>query len=86
MRYLVRNRNGDELVVPSLRDLHRLYVHGFVSDDDLVRAETSDRWVKAGSLPALQGVREDRADWKKVGLLLLAAVVIAAGIAVLLRG
>lgn len=86
MRYLVRDRNGDELVVPSLRDLHRLYVHGFVSDDDLVRSETSTRWVKAGSFPALHGVREERADWKKVGLLFLAAVVLAAGIAILLRG
>ena len=85
MRYLVRNARGEELVVPSLRDLHRLYVDGFLTDDDLVRSESATRWVRAGSLPALHGVREQRADWRKMALLLLSAVAVAAGIAILLR-
>ncbi len=62
MRYRVKDANGRELVVPSLRGLHDLYAHGFLSDDDLVRAETSDRWVRAGSMRALDGVREMRAE------------------------
>jgi len=85
VRYHVRNAQGEELVVPTLHDLHRLYADGFLGDDDLVRSETSARWVRAGSLPALHGVREERADWKKVAILLLAAVALATGIAILLR-
>ena len=57
MRYHVRNASGEELVVPSLGDLHDLYVHGFLGDDDLVRADTAARWVRAGAMPALHGVR-----------------------------
>lgn len=85
MRYRVRNARGEELVVPSLRDLHRLYADGFLADDDLVRSESATRWERAGSLPALHGVREERSDWRKMALLLLAAVALAAGIAILLR-
>lgn len=84
MRYHVRDGDGKELVVPSLDDLHDLYVHGFLSDDDLVRAETSQRWVRAGAMGALQGVRDRRADPKKMGLLLAAAIVLATAIGVLL--
>ena len=84
MRYLVRDATGRELVVPTLRDLNHLYAHGFLSDDDLVRPETATRWVRAGTMPALHGVREKRADPRRVLLLLAAAVVLAAGIALLL--
>ena len=45
---------------------------GSSRDDDLVRSETSTRWVRAGSLPALHGVRERRADPRKVPLLVVA--------------
>jgi hypothetical protein len=85
MRYRVRNALGEELVVPSLSVLHDLYEHGFLADDDLVRSETSSRWVRAGALPALHGVRERRTDPKKVALLVAAAAALAAGVAVLLR-
>jgi hypothetical protein len=84
MRYRVRNASGDELVVPSLRDLHRLYVDGFLSDDDLVRSERATVWVRAGAMPALHGVREMRSDPKKMALLLAAAIAIATGIGILL--
>lgn len=84
MRYRVRNSRGEELVVPSLRDLHDLYAHGFLADDDLVRSERSTVWVRAGAMPALHGVRELRADPKKMALLLAAAIALAAGIGVLL--
>jgi hypothetical protein len=85
MRYLVRNARGEELLVPSLPVLHDLYQHGFLADDDLVRAETSSRWVRAGSLPALHGVRERRADPRKVAILVAAAAVLTAAVALLVR-
>jgi hypothetical protein len=84
MRYFVRDERGRELVVPTLRDLHDLYSHGFLGDDDLVRAETASRWVRAGAMPALHGVRERRSDPRRMAYLLAAAVAIAAGIALLL--
>jgi hypothetical protein len=85
MRYRVRDAEGKELVVPSLAVLHDLYVHGFLADDDLVRSESSSRWIRAGALPALHGVRERRADPRKVALLAVAAAVLAAGLVLLSR-
>ncbi len=84
MRYHVRNAVGEELTVPSLQDLHRLYTHGFLSDDDLVRAETAKHWVRAGGMHALQGVREERTDLRKVALIVAGAVVLTIGFALLL--
>jgi len=85
MRYRVRNAAGEELIVPSLADLHALYDQGFLSDDDLVRAETSERWVPAGAMPALHGVRERRADPKRLWPIAAAVVALAAALALLLR-
>jgi len=84
MRYHVRNAEGEELVVPTLRDLHDLYTHGFLSDDDLVRSETAARWVRAGAMPALHGVREKRADPRRMALLLAAVIALAIVIGLLL--
>ena len=86
MRYVIRSPDGAELVCPSLADLHALYAQGFLSDEDLVRAETSERWVKAGSMPALRGVREQRRDPRKVLALLAAAAALLLAIVLLLRG
>ena len=85
MRYHVRNAAGEELTVPSLSVLHDLYEHGFLGDDDLVRSDTSSRWVRAGSLPALHGIRERRADPRTVAVLVAAAVVLAAIVVFLSR-
>ncbi len=84
MRYHVKSPAGEELVVPSLDALHDLYAHGFLSDDDLVRAETSVRWIRIGSMRALQGVRERKADPRRAGLLLIVAIALAAGVGFLL--
>jgi hypothetical protein len=84
MRYHVRNARGEELVVPTLRELHDLYAHGFLEDDDLVRSDSATRWVRAGAMPALHGVRELRADPRKMAALFAAVVALAAGIAILL--
>lgn len=84
MRYHVRNAAGEELVVPSLDDLHALYTRGFLADDDLVRGDTSDRWVPVGSMPALHGVRSQRGEPRKMGLLLIAAIALVAAIGLLL--
>ncbi len=84
MRYRVRNAVGEELVVPTLGDLHRLYVDGFLGDDDLVRSERATVWVRAGAMPALHGVREAKADPRKMAMLLAAAIAIATGLGILL--
>jgi len=84
MRYHVKNPQGEELVVPSLDDLHDLYAHGFLGDDDLVRSDTSERWIRVGSMRALQGVRDRRADPRRLGLALIGAIALAAGIGFLL--
>lgn len=84
-RYVVRNAAGEELVVPSLADLHALYVHGFLSDQDQVRQERSDRWEAVGRMHALHGVRELRAeDPRRVALLVGALLVTAAAVGILL--
>jgi hypothetical protein len=84
-RYVIRNASGEELVCPTLADLHALYTQGFLADDDLVRAEGSISWVPAGSLPALHGVRERRADPRKLTLLFAAAIAFVGAVAVLAR-
>ncbi|BDG06378.1 hypothetical protein [Anaeromyxobacter oryzae] len=85
MRYRVKDASGRELVVPSLRDLHHLYAHGFLSDDDLVRSETSERWVRVGSMRALDGVREIRSERPGRMIAIVAALVtLAAAIGLLL--
>ncbi len=71
--------------MPSLGVLHDLYQHGFVSDDDLVRMEGAPRWERAGALPALHGVRERRADPRKLMLLDAAIAALVAALALLWR-
>lgn len=79
MKYFVKNPRGDELVCPTLADLAALYAHGFLEDDDLVRAERSQRWQRAGDFPALRGLKERRREpWKVMALLAAAAVLVLA--------
>jgi hypothetical protein len=85
MRYVVRNPRGEELLVPSLQDLHELYSSGFVQDDDLVRQERAEHWIPAGRFPALHGVRERRAESPaRVAMLVAALMALAIGIGLLL--
>jgi hypothetical protein len=85
VRYHVRDADGRELIVPTLSDLHALYTHGFLSDEDQVRAEGSQNWIRAGKLRALQGVREQRAESpRKVALLVWGLIVLATAIGILL--
>jgi len=76
-RYFVRELGGRELVCPSLADLHALYTQGFFGEDDEVRAEGSERWVRAGDMPALAGARERRSDPRRMRALLLASIAAA---------
>jgi hypothetical protein len=85
MQYRVRGADGEELVVPSLGVLHDLYDHGFLGDEDLVRAESSTRWVRAGAFPALHGVRERRRDPRTVLMWMVAAAALAGGLVLLAR-
>lgn len=85
MRYHVRNAEGEELVVPSLPDLHALYAQGFLGPADLVRKDSSDAWVPCGVL--LRGAARrapaarlpGRATWAA----LAAAVALAAALGIL---
>lgn len=85
-RYLVRNGRGEELVVPSLPDLHALYVQGFLLDDDLVRQERAEAWIRIGDFGALQGARQRRAEGSpaKVAMLVAALAALAVGLGLLL--
>lgn len=85
-RYLVRDREGRELTVPSLDDLHALYDQGFLDDDDLVRQEQGERWVRAGVMPALAGSRHRRSGGRWVIAVLAAAVALAAALGLLRDG
>ncbi len=85
-RYVIRNANGEELVCPSLADLHSLYEQGFLADDDLVRSESSNRWVRAGEMLALRRLRERRTGPGQLALLIAVAIVVALSAAMLLRG
>jgi hypothetical protein len=84
MRYHVRNATGEELTVPTLADLATLYAGGFLADDDLVRAESATRWVRAGAMPALHGVRlRQRSRPARVWAIFAAAAALATGIGLL---
>lgn len=52
MKYIVKNEDG-ELIVPTYKELRTLYKARFINDDDQVRKEDSDRWVRAGSMKDL---------------------------------
>jgi hypothetical protein len=85
-RYVVRNAQGEELVIPSLADLHALYTHGFIQDGDLVRQERSHQWTPAGRFPALHGVRQGRTESVgKVAMLVGALMAFAMGVGLLCR-
>lgn len=84
MRYHVKNADGAELTVPNLADLATLYQGGFLSDEDLVRAETSTAWVRAGAMPALHGVRlKRRANPTRTWMIFAAVAALALGFGML---
>ncbi len=84
-RYVVRNARQEDLLVPSLADLHRLYTHGFILDGDLVRQERSQEWTPVARFPALRGVRARRAESPaKVAMILAALLALALGLGLLL--
>jgi hypothetical protein len=86
VRYQVRDTRGRELTVPSLEVLHALYHQGFLGDDDQVRRETDERWVRAGAMPALEGSRHRRGAPRWILTVLAAAVALAAAVGLLLAG
>ena len=85
-RYVIRSTEGRELVCPSLADLHALYEQGFLGDDDLVRPESSQTWVRAAAMPGLRTLRERRKGPGQMALFIAVAVIVALGAAILLRG
>jgi len=77
VRYRVRNARGEELVCPSLSDLASLYRQGFLSDDDEVRPERSERWERLGDFAAFEGERETRGEPRRALLFLLGLALLA---------
>lgn len=81
MKVYVRH-GGGELMFPSFKDFQSMYRLKFIAPDDLVRRETSDRWVPAKDLPELRALHlYDRpaagrwvgtAFWLMLGLVALA--------------
>jgi hypothetical protein len=53
MKFHIRNGDG-ELVVPSYAELRTLYLRKFIADDDEIRREGSDQWIRAGQMPDLR--------------------------------
>lgn len=84
-RYVVRNARQEELVVPSLSDLHALYSQGFILDGDLVRQERAQQWTPVAQFPPLRGVRERRAESPaKVAMLVAALMAVAVAVGLFL--
>lgn len=52
-KFFVRNQDG-ELTVSNFAELRTLYLRQFISDDDEVRRDGTDRWQKAGLMPELR--------------------------------
>jgi hypothetical protein len=86
VRYFVRDSAGQELSVPSLDDLHRLYQQGFLTDDDLVRKESGERWERLGRMEAMGGARRRRAGPRWVYAVLLGGVLLAMAVGLMLAG
>jgi hypothetical protein len=86
MRYQVRDAEGRELTVPSLKDLHALYDQGFLDEEDLVRQEKGGPWVRAGAMPALAGARQRRTGPRWALTVLAAAVALVAALGLMLAG
>jgi hypothetical protein len=84
LRYRIRDADGRELTVPSLADLAALHRQGFVAEDDLVRQETAERWVRAGELLGQADRGRRRRDHRWVWSVLFAAVMLAAALALAL--
>jgi hypothetical protein len=78
-------KDGRELTCPTLADLHALYAQGFLTDEDLVKAEGAAEWVPAGKMPAFHGVREQRRDPRRAAMILAAALAIGLAVALLLK-
>ncbi len=84
-RYVVRNADGEELVVPSLDDLRALYTQGFLDDGDEVRQERAEAWSRVGQFSALHGVREGRRESPaRVGAIALALLALATALGIML--
>jgi hypothetical protein len=56
MRYQVKV-DDQMLTFNSIKELEKMYIHGFVSPEDMVKPENSERWVAAGTMPVLRGAR-----------------------------
>lgn len=84
MKVYVRS-DGGELACRSFGELQELFRLSLVGEDDLVRREGSERWVRAGDLPELRRLRQHQREerhflaWALLAALLVTlAMVLAA--------
>ncbi|MHB8418298.1 MAG: DUF4339 domain-containing protein [Myxococcales bacterium] len=71
MRYEVKVEER-QLTFGSLAELRALYAQGFVSAEDMVRPEGSERWIRAGQMPVLRAAESrTRAGTRAAGVLTL---------------
>ena len=78
MRQIVKTDHG-ELTYGSMAEVKTLYEQGFIGPDDLVRAEDSSRWVKAGTLATLRNAQTR--GKRETGMGVRLAIAICASIA-----
>jgi hypothetical protein len=72
-------RHGDrELMFPSFKDFQTMYRLKFIAPDDLVRRETSDRWIAAGDLPELRNLSRAERETRYVSTTLYLMVAVLA--------
>jgi len=66
MRYDVKSEDG-QLSVGSLAEVQALYRQGFIAPADLVKPETSERWVPAGQMPLLKVTERRSTSQSRMG-------------------
>ena len=84
MKVYVQHEGG-ELMFPSFRDFQTMYRLKFVSPDDMVRRESSQRWTRAADLPEIRALMAQEAGPLKHLPLLLGGMVVAFVAVILFR-
>lgn len=81
MKQIVKTADG-ELTYGSMAEVKNLYQQGFITADDLIRAETSEKWVRCGNVPVLAAAETRGKTETAMGL----RVTLAIGLSIVLAG
>jgi len=66
MKYEVKTEDG-QLSFGSLAEVQALYRQGFIGPADLVKPESSSRWVAAGEMPVLKVTERHSSSQSRMG-------------------